>query len=173
MAQLIITALGDDRPGIVGELTGRLHAAGGNIVDSRMVNLRGRFALLMLLEVPDAAEAELRARLPDVGRDIGLAVQVATGAKVGAGKGGLPFRLKSYSMDQPGIVHRISDLLQRYRVNIEDLRAGQQSGAFVGHELFVMEARLTVPAEVSVRKLRADLESLGEQINCDIDLEPA
>jgi glycine cleavage system transcriptional repressor len=40
MPQMIITAVGPDRPGIVGELTGELHSAGANILDSRMVNLR-------------------------------------------------------------------------------------------------------------------------------------
>ena len=51
MSQLIITAVGPDRPGIVGELTGHLHSAGGNILDSRMVNLRGQFAIVLLIEL--------------------------------------------------------------------------------------------------------------------------
>ncbi|MGD0769134.1 MAG: ACT domain-containing protein [Tepidisphaeraceae bacterium] len=55
MSQLIITAVGPDRPGIVGELTAHLHAGGANILDSRMVNLRGEFAMLILLEAADAA----------------------------------------------------------------------------------------------------------------------
>ena len=36
--QWIITAVGPDRPGLVGELTGLLHAGGANLLDSRMVN---------------------------------------------------------------------------------------------------------------------------------------
>ena len=42
MARVILTAVGADRPGLVGELTGYLHGAGANILDTRMVNLRGR-----------------------------------------------------------------------------------------------------------------------------------
>src|SRR3954465_15143150 len=57
MAQWIVTAVGPDRPGIVGELTGHLHAAGANLLDSRMVNLRGQFALVLLMECPDASPA--------------------------------------------------------------------------------------------------------------------
>src|SRR5687767_1508801 len=59
MAQIIITAVGPDRPGIVGELTAHLHWAGGNILDSRMVNLRGEFAMMILLEADDAAAKKL------------------------------------------------------------------------------------------------------------------
>ena len=38
---------------------------------------------------------------------------------------------------------------------------------------FLTEMRLTVPPTVALRKLRADLESLCNELNCDVDLEPA
>src|SRR5260221_526175 len=74
MTQLIITAVGPDRPGIVGELTGHLHGRGGNILDSRMVNLRGRFAIVMLLEIGSDAAATLSKELPQVGQSTGLVI---------------------------------------------------------------------------------------------------
>ena len=77
MAQLIITAVGPDRPGIVGELTGHLHSAGGNILDSRMVNLRGEFAMMILLEVSnDDAAGKLARELPSQGERMGLKLSV-------------------------------------------------------------------------------------------------
>ena len=72
MPQLILNALGPDRPGIVGQVTGHLHAAGANVLDSRMVNLRGQFALLLLVEAPDDALANLRQSLPALADSIGL-----------------------------------------------------------------------------------------------------
>ena len=44
--QIGLRQLRADRPGIVGELTAHLHTAGCNILDSRMVNLRGEFAMI-------------------------------------------------------------------------------------------------------------------------------
>jgi glycine cleavage system transcriptional repressor len=172
MSQLIITAVGPDRPGIVGELTAHLHAGGANILDSRMVNLRGEFAMLILLEAADAAAGELRRQLSGIGEKIGLRLSVSelhTGTRVR----GLPFRLKTYSMDQPGIVARISQVLREFGVNIEELSARQESAPFDGSPLFLTEMRLTVPATVSLGKLRSDLESVGASLNCDIDLDPA
>ncbi len=172
MEQLIVTAVGNDRPGLVGELTGHLHASGANILDSRMVNLRGRFAIIVLLEAPDAAK--IRASLPAAAERIGLAVHLADQISAkSAGRAGLPFRLKTYSLDQPGLVHRISEVLYSHGVNIEELSARQESAAFAGDAIFIMEMRLTVPPEVPVRKLRADLESACEKLNADLDLEPA
>src|SRR4051794_33150782 len=116
MSQWIVTAVGPDRPGIVGELTGHLHAAGANLLDSRMVNLRGQFALVLLLDAPDAAGNEIVRALPDHGKKIGLQLAVTPQGQAPAKAAGVPFRLKTYSTDQPGIVHRISNLLQTHGV---------------------------------------------------------
>lgn len=176
MAQWIVTAVGPDRPGIVGDLTGHLHAAGANLLDSRMVNLRGQFALVLLMECPeDAAGEHLATSLPEIGRGLGLNLDLIRQEPAGAPRPteGVPFRLKTYSMDQPGIVHRVSHLLQSHGVNIEELETRQESAAFAGTPLFLMEMRLTVPPTVPVRQLRADLQTLCDQLNCDVDLEPA
>jgi glycine cleavage system transcriptional repressor len=171
MSQIIITAVGPDRPGIVGELTAHLHAGGGNILDSRMVNLRGEFAMLILVEAGDAAEA-LRRDLPGVGEKMGLRLDVSE-LHGGPRVRGLPFRLKTYSMDQPGIVAKITQALRQHGVNIEELSARQDSAPFDGSPLFLTEMRLTVPATVPLNKLRAELEAVGSALNCDIDLDPA
>ena len=86
---------------------------------------------------------------------------------------GLHYRLKTYSMDQPGIVARLTNLLRQYGVNIEELVGRQESAAFAGSALFMTEIRLTVPPGVPLRKLRAELETLCNELNCDVDLEPA
>jgi glycine cleavage system transcriptional repressor len=170
MPQLIITATGPDRPGLVGELTSLLHRAGANILDSRMVNLRGEFAMLILLEASDAAA--IRKTLSQNIDPIGLHL-VVTEQHKGVRLTGLPFRLKTYSLDQPGIVARLSQVLREFGVNIEELSARQESAPFDGSPLFLTEMRLTVPATVSLGKLRSELESVGNALNCDIDLDPA
>jgi len=176
MAQLIITAVGPDRPGIVGELTAHLHAGGGNILDSRMVNLRGEFAMMILLEVADdAAAAKLAGDLPADGDRIGLRLSVTPQHARAASKPpeGIPYRLKTYSMDQPGIVARLSAVLRAMGVNIEELEARQDSAPFAGSPLFSTEMRLTVPRSVPLAQLRRELENVGNELNVDVDLDPA
>ncbi len=172
MPHLILTAIGPDHPGLVGQLTGHLHTSGANILDTRMVNLRGRFAVLILLEAPDLAS--LKASLPSAAERMGLTLYLSDHPSApSAPPSGIPFRLKTYSLDQPGLVHRISEVLRAHGVNIEDLAARQDSAPFAGDPLFIMEMRLTVPATVAVKKLRADLEAACETLNADLDLEPA
>src|SRR5262249_809891 len=144
MPQFILTAVGDDRPGLVGELTGQLHSAGANILDSRMVNLRGRFAVIVLFEAADAAA--IRQKVPAAAEKVGLTANLNEHIPPAGvhSISGLPFRLKTYSLDQPGLVHAVSTVLRNHRVNIEDLSAWQESAAFAGDALFIMEMRLTI-----------------------------
>ena len=173
MEQVIIMAVGVDRPGLVGELTGHLHAAGANILDSRMVNLRGQFVLTMLFEADAAAVAQLRQSLPQTGEKAGLSVTVADARKRSTPVTGLPFRLKTYSMDQPGIVHKMTQRLFELGINIEELETNLESAPFMGSPVFTMEIVMLVPRSVTVVKLRRDLEQLAETLNCDVDLDPA
>jgi len=170
MPQIIITAVGPDRPGIVGELTAHLHSVGGNLLDSRMVNLRGQFAILMLLEIENAGALS---DLPSLARQLGLRLDIAEQKPAAQPIAGIRYRLKTYSLDQPGIVARLTRVLRDHGVNIEDLSARQESAAFAGSPLFLTEMLLTVPAGVQIARLRTDLESLANQLNCDIDLDPA
>jgi glycine cleavage system transcriptional repressor len=171
MSQLVVTAVGQDRPGLVGEFTGHLHSAGANIVESRMVNLRGQFAVILLLE--SANTAQLKEKLPGIGQKTGLAFSVIEPAAATTTAKGIPYKLKTYSLDQPGLVHRVSEVLRAHGVNIEDLTARQESAPFAGDPLFLMEMKLTVPGAVQVKALRNDLNLVCEKLNCDLDLEPA
>jgi glycine cleavage system transcriptional repressor len=173
MAQLIITAVGPDRPGIVGELTGHLHAAGANLLDSRMINLRGQFAMLILLEGEKEKMAQLSGQLTAIGEKMRLRIETFTQSETAGAVRGLAYRLKTYSLDQPGIVARLSQVLRKHGINIEELSARQESAAFDGGAIFLTEMRLTVPTDVSLGKLRGELENVGAELNCDVDLDPA
>ena len=173
MPHLVITAVGADRPGLVDELTAYLFEVGANVADSRMVNLGGQFALLMLTEVPQDQVDSVRADASDIGRRIGLTVTVSADTIRPAdpsAAGGLPYRLKVRAMDQPGIVHRITHLLHHHEVNIEELQTRLQPGSYTGTPLFNMDLRMAVPANVQVKSLRDELQQLCDSLNCDAEV---
>src|SRR4051812_2975432 len=122
MPQLVVTAVGPDRPGLVGEFTGQVFNAGANLADSRMVNLKGQFALLALVEGSLDVLGKVRTQLPAAATRMGLTLSFAEHAPPSSPVTGLPFRLKTYSLDQPGIVHRVTAMLQQHGINIEDLQ---------------------------------------------------
>ena len=53
MATLTLTCIGDDRPGLVSDLSGAIKAYGGSWERSQMARLAGKFAGILQVEVPD------------------------------------------------------------------------------------------------------------------------
>jgi len=170
--ELVVTAIGPDRPGIASDFTGHVHAAGANLADSRMVNLRGQFAVLALIEGSADVLQRLRARLREASTEIGLAFEFSSATKA-APRTGVPFKLKTYSMDQPGIVHKITSHLREHGINVEELETHLESAPFMGTPVFTMELVMLVPKTANVKSLRRALEELGDTLNCDVDLDPA
>jgi glycine cleavage system transcriptional repressor len=174
MQQLVITAVGADRPGLIDEFTHYLYDAGANLADSRMVNLRGQFAFMALVEADDGPAEAISQTVQDQARAIGLQVTVTPLRTVAnRDEGGLSFRLRAYALDQPGIAHRIANVLHRHAINIEELQTQLAPGPYAGRPKFAIDLRMTVPAGVPVRKLREELAQLSDSLNCDIDMEPA
>ncbi len=172
MPQLIVTAVGPDRPGLVADFTRHVYEVGASLADSRMVNLRGHFALLSLVEGSTEALSALRRSLDAGASALGLRFEIYEAAPTGArAAGSVPFRLKVYSGDQIGIAARVTSLLRQHSVNVEELETRIESAPFAGTPLFVLEGVVTLPQGTSVRKVRDELHELGEKIGCDIDLD--
>jgi glycine cleavage system transcriptional repressor len=170
--ELVITAVGPDRPGIASDFSGHVHACGANLADSRMMNLRGQFALLALVEGSADQLTTLRKRLGEAASKMNLALSFGE-AKKAARLEGVPFRLKTYSMDQPGIVHKITSYLHEQGINVEERETRLESAPFMGTPVFNLEILMVVPKTLSVKTLKRSLEELGEQLNCDVDIDPA
>lgn len=170
--ELVITAVGPDRPGIASDFSGHVHACGANLADSRMVNLRGQFALLALVEGNADVLSTLRKRLEEAAPKMSLSLEFGE-AKRADRREGVPFRLKTYSMDQPGIVHKVTSFLHEQGINVEELETRLESAPFMGTPVFTLEILMLVPKGASVKTLRKSLEELGDHLNCDVDIDPA
>lgn len=173
--ELVVTAVGPDRPGIASDFTGHVHAAGANLADTRMANLRGQFALIALVQGSYEVLEDVKRRMKESAPRMGLAIDFHAPSKEGTpgGRDGVPFRLKTYSMDQPGIVHRFTSYLREQQVNVEELETRLESAPFMGSPVFTMEIVMLVPKSVGVKELRRELEELGDKLNCDVDIDPA
>src|ERR1700712_4552624 len=106
MRELVITAIGPDRPGLIGKLTAPLYEASANVADSRMVNLRGQFALILLAEIPQGKVDQVEQHLQTLAKQLGLTLTVR-GSEAQPGPApttvGLPYRVATFAMDQPGL----------------------------------------------------------------------
>jgi glycine cleavage system regulatory protein len=165
---LVLTAIGDDRPGLVEVLARAVAAHDGNWLESRMAHLAGKFAGILRVRVPaervEALEQELKGL-----ESQGLRVVFERGAT--QEEAYRPVRLELVGADRPGIVRDVSMALARRRVNVEELITECTEAPMAGQPLFKATARLHLPADVSVDDVREGLEAIAHDIMVDFTLE--
>jgi len=168
----ILSAIGPDRPGLVDDVSHFIFQRGGNIEDSRMVNLRGQFAMMVLLGADEAAMKRLMADLPSLEKSSGLRPELrpAGAARTGESADARPFRLVATAMDQAGLVHRVSNLLRKFDVNIENLDTKLAAAPYTGAPVFEMDMTLSIPRKTQLAELRGQLSALCDELNIDWQL---
>lgn len=173
MAQLILTLLGQDRPGLVSRVSDRVAEAGGSWLESRLAHLAGQFAGIVLISLDETKVAELSAAL-DALRDEGLRVALDD-AKAGqaAPVSGLGLDLDLLCQDRPGILREITRALADCGANIEELTTDVLSGSFSGEMMFKARAKLLLTTPDHLAALQGRLEDLGDDLVVDIHLTRA
>jgi glycine cleavage system transcriptional repressor len=169
MTHFALSAIGRDRPGIVAALTGVLLDFEGNVEDSQMSILRGHFAVMLVVSLPQGADpTALERRLAGVREELGLEAVVVSELDELEDTGPRPTHVLSvYGADHPGIVHAIASALAKRGVSITDLETRLTGDP--GSPLYVMlmevAAGATDPGELS-----AALSAIGEREGLEVSL---
>ena len=132
----MITAVGEDRTGIVNELSDEILNDGGNIQDSRMAVLGGAFSVIMLVAGEQGAIDKLIAQIPSMEKKLGLTMVVRKTKPRHQEEPLMPYRIDVVSMDHPGIVHDVADFFAQRKINIEDMSTATYAAAHTGTPVF-------------------------------------
>lgn len=159
---VVITAVGQDGPGVIAALARAVYDLGGNLDDATMTRLHGAFAAMVAARMPDGVgEDVVRAALAPVARDRGLTVTVQTVSEAPA-EAAPDTLLTVYGADKPGIVMQVTEALAARGVNITDMDtrvAGTPESPVYVMLLEVVAGEL---------ELTADLDSLKRALGVDI-----
>ena len=167
---LVLTILGQDRPGLVDTIAQTVTNHNGNWIESRMARLAGQFAGILRVEVDAAQAATLTAAITALSSG-GLETTVHSDvAEIHATE--LPtIKLSLVGQDRPGIVREITRVLATHGVNVEELITECTRAANTGQLLFQAEAELRLPDGLSADTLRAALEQVASDMMVDLSLE--
>ena len=167
---IVVTATGPDRPGIVQRVTEVLVAHGANLEESRMAQLGGEFAGVMLVSVPDDRMAALSAGLAGLAEhDLNVVTKPTTG-RAGMFKGYVPYEVFLSGADHQGIVHTVADFLAGQGINIESLDTEVTNAPVTGAQLFSMRATVQAPPAFSFRELKNRLAEIADRLGVDIEV---
>ncbi len=176
MTTLVLTVIGDDRPGLVDELAGVIDEHGGNWEASSMARLASKFAGIVEVEAP-ADAAPLVAALRELDERGPLSIEVVEATAIGEAAGDdaddAVIELQLVGQDRPGIVREIAHTLAAAGVSIDELTTWTTSAPMSGETLFEASAILTSPEGLDRAALVAALEAVADELMVDIELDPA
>ena len=168
---LVISALGNDKLGIVNELSKTILAQGGNISESRMTVLGGEFAMMLLVTGTQECIDNILSKLEETGEKLNLTLIAKDIQAQKKDQKRLPYQVKVVSMDHPGIVHNISDFLSSRDLNIEEVETKTYPAAHTGTPMFSLDMTISIPADSSVKTLRDEFITFCDDLNLDASLE--
>ncbi len=167
----IVTAFGQDRPGIVAALTEGLFQLGCNIEDTSSVRLRGEFTMMLLVRLPKGMAADqLADRLPPHISPLDLTVlcrEVPAQAAVRTPDDATPtYMLSVYGADHPGIVAKVARTVSDHQGNIAVMNTRVIGAA--NKPVYVMVLEIKLPDGASPDPLQQALDRLKPTLGVDL-----
>lgn len=165
MAYFIVTAFGEDKPGIVAKTTKILYEKGMNIEDSSMTKLNNEFTIMLIVK-GESDLNQLKTAFDKLSEEENLTFVVKQLPEDTISKPSIHYPqtvdIVVYGADKLGIVYNVSKLLAQMRINISDLRTEKTD------HLYVMFIEAQIPAEISLENLKEEIEKLKKELNVDI-----
>lgn len=165
MAYFIVTAFGEDKPGIVAKTTKILYEKGMNIEDSSMTKLNNEFTIMLIVK-GESDLNQLKTAFDKLSKEENLTFVVKQLPEDTISKPSIHYPqtvdIVVYGADKLGIVYNVSKLLAQMRINISDLRTEKTD------HLYVMFIEAQIPAEISLENLKEEIEKLKKELNVDI-----
>ena len=167
MKNIIISAIGSDRPGIVSELSGVITSHGGNVEESRMSRLGSDFAIIMLVTVAPNWEESLEVALKSI-TELTITTKPTKLLQVGDGR---QFSINLNGADNEGIVKVLSKYLAKKSINILEMETHISQAPVSGTPLFNLNATVSIPSDVEEKGIQSDLSQIAQDLGVEIHLD--
>jgi glycine cleavage system transcriptional repressor len=173
MKQLIaISAIGNDRTGLVYDLTRVVVDCGGNVLESRMTALGNEFAVLMLVAGNWHTLAKLEGELVKLGESSGLTVVSRRTELRPPRTDMVSYTVDVVCLDQPGVLHALAGFFSSRGIDIGDISTRTYNAAHTGAPMFSLYMVVHVPTRIHVAALREEFMDVCDHLNLDAILEP-
>ncbi len=172
MSELIVlSAIGNDRTGIVQDISKVILGCGGNIEESRMTTLGEEFAVLMLVSGNWHTLSRLERGLDKLGdSDFTFSIRKTAARRVSEDR--MPYAVDVVALDQEGIVFNLANFFTSRDIEIADVATRRYSAAHTGAPMFSVQMAVNIPADINLAQVRDDFADLCDRLNLDAILDP-
>ena len=165
---LVLTAIGEDKPGLVESLAQVIAGNSGNWLESSMSQLAGKFAGILRVSVSDSEVDQLISALDGISDQLTLVIErVDSDFEIE-----LPqtVELNLIGNDRPGIIREFSHALASLSVNVEQLSTDCVPAPMSSEVLFKAKANLKVPVGLKLEVLQQEIERLADDLIVEMQL---
>ncbi|MDR2191722.1 MAG: hypothetical protein LBO62_02420 [Endomicrobium sp.] len=165
-----LTAIGKDKPGIVGAITKVLTELKCNIEDSTMTILHGQFAMILIICLArDISHKAILSKLKKPAKELGMFLTISETDSFSKKKKNKtnPYIISIYGKDKTGIVYGISSFLAEKKINITDVQTT------VSKKTYIMIIEADLPKNISAKNFESELNSFAKKLNVSASLNRA
>ena len=165
---LIVSFIGDDRPGIVQVIADVVARHGGSWQESRMSGLGGYFSGTVRILINSDCLEELDQGLQALK---GLTLIIRPLIQGSPGKTTQKMKLDIIGPDRPGILQDVTSQLVGYGINVVEMETVVRPASMSGELNFIADALVEVPNEVDIESLDKQLDAVARNLGLDILFE--
>jgi len=173
MKKVIISVLGNDRPGIIAAVSRLLYENDSNIENVSQTSLQSEFAGIFIATIPARMPlTDMEAKLSDVLEAMGLQVHVKPVEPRHEeinGSAGESFVITTRGPDQKGLVARVTEIIARYQANITNCQAVFKGGDDPNSNTMIYE--VDIPPHADQQAFFQDLREKGAELRLQVSIQ--
>ncbi len=160
---MLVTLVGQDRPGLVEVVARTIAEHGGNWLESQLARLGGQFAGMVRVDIAGADDGLVGAlhALP------GLKVIVSESDDAPSA-GDASHQVSVVGTDRAGIVRDVAAAIAASGVNVESLDTWTDAAPMSGEAMFYALALVSVADEAQLDAMQDRLEALSDDLMVDV-----
>ena len=173
--RLCIGITGNDKPGIIAQVTAICFRFGGNLEDASMTVLSGEFAMIVIASFRrgtrlDHFTSALHAL--EIKQKLSITVKEVAAKKdsrTEAGSSIVPHLVTIFGKDKAGIIYHVSSLFAKYGLNITDLNSKLMHSP--KRSIYGVLLEVDIPKRFPLAKLKKSLSRIARTLNVDLTLK--
>jgi glycine cleavage system transcriptional repressor len=166
---LVVTAMGEDRPGLVSRLARLASDCDCNIVDSRMAIFGNEFTLIMMISGAWSAITKIESLLPNLSVELELMTIMKRTSKHTAKNYISRIEVTFTGEDQRGTMQKITEFLAAKNLDLAAVRShADQEETTLSQSILLA---INIPEHIDLQQFELDIHSLAGSLTLQCSIK--
>ena len=166
MKSILISVLGDDKPGLLDSLSEIIVSNDGDWIESNMSTVEAKFAGILRVNVPAKNAKKLIKELTSSKLGLQIACEETVPVTHSDYKS---YNIELIGQNHVGIINKLSHVLTyELKANVEGIKTEIIDASMSGEQLFKAQINLHLPKSIDERLIKDKLELIADEMMVEI-----